>query len=311
MGTRHENKIKIIGDYFFKMNKIHISPILQTTFFIKIIGLLGILFLTTSCVTTSKTAKGDLIDHIMAQNSQMKKRLVLVERENDVLNQENRQYDLQVHDLTEEIEELQSDLTDMNDKYETLTTNSAKERKSFHQRYNELELKRNQEIKTLNKQITAQKTKYENNLAHNENKIQNLTEKYETLATNSAREIEKSNKRYEKLELKRNQELKALNDQITNQKIIFSKKQDELKQKYAAKEKKILDELKNLGKILDDREAQIVSLKKTNNEIAVKYDNILQQLEQVKLKRNKFHKDSAPGKKNNFSLVEKHKHTLK
>jgi chromosome segregation ATPase len=293
------------------MNKIHISLILPATFFLKIIGLLGILSLTVSCVTTSKSVEGDSIDHIMAQNSQMKKRLVLVERENDVLNQENQQYDLQVHKLTKEIGELQSDFIDLTDKHEILAANSAKERKTFHQRYNELKLQRDRQIKTLNKQISAQRNKYEIDLAHNKKEILSLKEKYTILATNSAREIEKRNKRYEKLELKRSQELKALNDQIADQKAAFNKKQDELKREYAVKEKRILDELKDLSQLLNDRKAQIASLKKANNEIAVKYDDILQQLKQVKLKQNKFQKEPETEKKTKISLIEKHRNTLK
>jgi chromosome segregation ATPase len=293
------------------MNKIHISLILPATFFLKIIGLLGILSLTVSCVTTSKSVEGDSIDHIMAQNSQMKKRLVLVERENDVLNQENQQYDLQVHKLTKEIGELQSDFIDLTDKHEILAANSAKERKTFHQRYNELKLQRDRQIKTLNKQISAQRNKYEIDLAHNKKEILSLKEKYTILATNSAREIEKRNKRYEKLELKRSQELKALNDQIADQKAAFNKKQDELKREYAVKEKRILDELKDLSQLLNDRKAQITSLKKAHNEIAVKYDDILQQLKQVKLKQNKFQKEPETEKKTKISLIEKHRNTLK
>jgi chromosome segregation ATPase len=293
------------------MNKIHISLILPATFFLKIIGLLGILSLTVSCVTTSKSVEGDSIDHIMAQNSQMKKRLVLVERENDVLNQENQQYDLQVHKLTKEIGELQSDFIDLTDKHEILAANSAKERKTFHQRYNELKLQRDRQIKTLNKQISAQRNKYEIDLAHNKKEILSLKEKYTILETNSAREIEKRNKRYEKLELKRSQELKALNDQIADQKAAFNKKQDELKREYAVKEKRILDELKDLSQLLNDRKAQIASLKKANNEIAVKYDDILQQLKQVKLKQNKFQKEPETEKKTKISLIEKHRNTLK
>jgi chromosome segregation ATPase len=247
----------------------------------------------------------------MAQNSQMKKRLVLVERENDVLNQENQQYDIQVHGLTKEIEELQSDLSDLTDKYEILAINGAKERKKFHQRYNDLKLRGDREVKTLNEHISSQKTRYEIDRAHNKKEIQDLKEKYETLATNSAKEIEKKNKRYEKLDLKRLQELKALNDQIADQKTAFNNKQDKLKQEYLVKEKKILDKLKDLSELLDDRKAQIASLKKANNEITVKYDDILQQLKQAKLKQNKIHKDSEPQKKTKISLIERHGNTLR
>ncbi len=142
-------------------------------------ALLGLLLLG-GCVATGPQAPAQNRDrdYIMAENSQMKKRLSLVERENDVLNQENLQYKKQLQQTTASNEKLSADLASLNekygmdmaqseeqignltDKYNRLEADSTRKYTELTARYNSLELKRNQDVKDLNHQIVTQKNAF-------------------------------------------------------------------------------------------------------------------------------------------------------
>jgi chromosome segregation ATPase len=64
---------------------------------------------------------------ILAENSTMKKRLPLVERENDVLKKENLQQRMKVLDQESQIKQLGLELTSLNDKYTKDMTASAEQ----------------------------------------------------------------------------------------------------------------------------------------------------------------------------------------
>jgi chromosome segregation ATPase len=142
-------------------------------------GLSGLL-LIGGCVTTAAQAptQNRDRDYVMAENSQMKKRLSLVERENDVLNQENLQYKKKLHQTTAANEKLNADLsnlsekygmdmaqseeqiTNLTDKYNRLEAESTRKYTELTGRYNTLEVKRSQEVKELNHQIVSQKNAF-------------------------------------------------------------------------------------------------------------------------------------------------------
>jgi len=142
-------------------------------------SLLGLL-LIGGCVTTAPQAPAQNRDrdYVMAENSQMKKRLSLVERENDVLNQENLHYKRKLQQTTASNEKLSADLASLNEKYGMDMAQSEEQISNLTDKYNRLEaesthkineltasyaaleLKRNQEVKELNHQIVSQKNAF-------------------------------------------------------------------------------------------------------------------------------------------------------
>lgn len=146
---------------------------------------LGILWLFLplwihSCVTSAPASKSgdDAYDRIMAENSQMKKRLPLIERENDVLQQENLQYKAKVQQLEATIEKLNADMVAMGEKYEMDMALNEEQFRSLQEKFglyekesiqtiqelnklhDELIAKRNQELKSFNEKIAAQLTSF-------------------------------------------------------------------------------------------------------------------------------------------------------
>lgn len=132
------------------------------------------------CVTTdpvSKPKEGD-IDRTMAENSQMKKRLTLIERKNDVLEQENIQYKAREQQMAATIEKLNADLAALGHKYEMDMALNEEQILSLQEKYDQFELRstqtitelnklyedlqtrRTQELKALNEKIAAQQTSF-------------------------------------------------------------------------------------------------------------------------------------------------------
>lgn len=270
---------------------------------INITGIILLLFSATACVTPSKTVKDDFTDRIMAENSQMKKRLPLSERENDVLKQENFQYKTKLQQMAGDIEKLRSNLALLNDKYkndmvsnqhliqdlqeeyQSLEKLRFQEAANMNQLFDELESKRNQEVEAFIGQIEAQK-------AGHEAQVQKLQEEYVALTTENDLKI------------------KALNEQLAMQRTVFSKEKNDLELQYAAKENAFSAKLLELNKSMEEREAQIISLKTANSEISIKFDEISRQLEQIiELDRDLAAKDQKGGAKEttNIELVKRQK----
>lgn len=294
----------------------------------KAVWILGLLPLIISCVTSGETIKGGSTDRIMAEHSQMRRRLPLIERENDVLKQENLLFKTKVQQLTAKNEKLESDLDTMNDiyerdmafseeliqnlqkKYEIFTAESTRQVETLNQRLDELELKRTQEIETLNDQIESQQAKYKKDMLQNKAQLQKIQEKYDVLVMESTRKIEDITKGYNELEEKRSRELKALNDQIAVQQTTFNKERDELKQNHALKEYDLSTKINKLEKTVDHQETQIDTLKATNSEISEKLNKVLRQLKQVKSERDQIEKRLESKKTALGELSEKNKNAL-
>ena len=64
-----------------------------------------------------KDSKQPFDTQLMAENSMMKKRLPLVERESDVLKKENQQHRIKIQDLEMQNKQLSLELTSLNEKY--------------------------------------------------------------------------------------------------------------------------------------------------------------------------------------------------
>lgn len=114
----------------------------------QIIGWIAIAMLSGGCVTSGQTPDAS-INLIMAENSQMKKRLPLIERENDVLEQENLQYKARVRKLAATIEKLRADLATLNEKYARDIALSEERFQNLQDRYEKLEAESDQAIATL------------------------------------------------------------------------------------------------------------------------------------------------------------------
>ena len=78
-----------------------------------------------SCVTTSQVAPQAANDRLSAEYSQMKMRLPLLERENEVLKEESLQYRLKVRKLDAGTQQLSSDLARLNKQHQEAILPSA------------------------------------------------------------------------------------------------------------------------------------------------------------------------------------------
>lgn len=196
----------------------------------------------------------------MAENSQMKKRLPSIERENGVLNQENLEYKKRLRQTEAKIEKLSSDLTTLNEKYAM-------------------------------------------DMAQSEEQIGNLHERYNLLQGESTRKFAELMELYNALELKRNQEVKELNNQIVEQKNAFSLERDEFRQQGAKREFELLGELTDLKKSLEARDMEIVSLKTANSEISLQLKELSARLEASQAAREQVEKELSSAKAANAGLL--------
>lgn len=76
-----------------------------------------VVLLLLSCTAAIKKDSLSYNSQLLAENSMMKKRLPLMERESDVLKKENRQYRLKIQDLETQNKQLDLELTSLNEKY--------------------------------------------------------------------------------------------------------------------------------------------------------------------------------------------------
>jgi hypothetical protein len=131
-----------------------------------------------SCTATDQALRQQGTDRIMAENSQMRKRIPLIERENDVLMQENLQYKSRLQEATERIDHLRADLAFLNQKfdayaetsemrilmldesYRTLQDLSSQQISELNLRYEELESTRARELAELAARLNGQKAAF-------------------------------------------------------------------------------------------------------------------------------------------------------
>jgi chromosome segregation ATPase len=225
-------------------------------------GLLVLLLLTSACTTTGQVTQPDANNRILAENSQMKKRLPSIERENDVLNQENLEYKKRLRQTEAKIEKLSADLTTLNEKYAM-------------------------------------------DMAQSEEQIGNLHERYNLLQGESTRKFAELMELYNALEQKRNQDVKALNNQIAEQKNTFSLERDALKQQSAKREFELLGEIADLKKDLDSREMEIASLKTANSDISQQMNKLSAKLEASQATREQVEQELIAAKEANAKLLQK------
>lgn len=108
-----------------------------------------LLVLCTSCATMVPEPQAPLNGRILAEYSLMKKRIPLIERENDVLRKENHQHRTKIQDLEAKIRELDSELASLKEKYESDMTASREQIINLELTVQEIEKESTEKINTL------------------------------------------------------------------------------------------------------------------------------------------------------------------
>ncbi len=128
---------------FFNNNRIFALNICAVSF---------ILLLSLSCTTTVKNGVQASSSQLYAENSMMKKRLPLIERENDVLKTENQQHRMKIQDMEKQNKQLAMVLTSLNEKYTNDMAISEEQIINLQETLEEIEKKNSEIIEVLNSQ---------------------------------------------------------------------------------------------------------------------------------------------------------------
>lgn len=123
-----------------------------------------------SCVTTVQKEEYPLNSRIMAENSSIKKRLPLIERENDVLRKENHQHRTNILALETKIKNLGLELAFLGEKYDNDMAMNEMQIKDLQLTIQEIEKESAERIKSLTSMKATLKRKLAREVhAHNKN----------------------------------------------------------------------------------------------------------------------------------------------
>jgi chromosome segregation ATPase len=240
-----------------------------------------VLFLL-SCTAAVTDGKQTFNSRVLAENSMMKKRLPLLERESDVLKKENQQNRMKIQDLETQNKNLGLELTSLNEKYagdmaigegqikylletiERIEKENNESMKALISHNTALEAKRLQERNTLKEQIVMQKATFDK-------------EREQILQGNTKRELDLSN---QLAALKNNLESKEL--EISSLKLAVSEISTKLDAATTLSE--------TLRKARDESVAKLESVKATNKKDR---DKSLVELESVKAVNANLNKNLA------------------
>jgi chromosome segregation ATPase len=146
-------------------------------------------------------------------------------------------------------------------------------------------------IQKLNTDLDTLNEKYQNDIALNEEQIRNLEQKYSLLESDSTLKITDLSFLVADLEMKRAQEIKALNEQIATQNNAFSKQLDDFKQQSAQREFELSSALNAAQKSLAAKEFEVSTLKAANSDIAVQLSTLTEQLAQSQFARDQIERE--------------------
>jgi chromosome segregation ATPase len=211
-----------------------------------------------------------LSGRILAENSTMKRRLPLIERENDVLKKENLQQRMKVLDLESQVKQMGLELASLNDKY-------AKDMAANAEQINKL-------------QETIQRREQEHRA-----RVQDLTSKNAALKAKMAREVQDLKDRMAKQNDAHIQERKQIMQENAQREFDLTARLDALKKALEAKDLEIasrkmaMEEISSrlgeatalsdsLKKIRDAAVAELESVKAANGELTQKVDALTRQL---------------------------------
>lgn len=108
-----------------------------------------LLLFFTSCATMVPDPPDPFNGRILAEYSLMKKRIPLIERENDILRKENHQYRTKIQDLEVKIREIDSELASLKEKYDSDMTAGREQIKNLELAVQEIVNKSTAKINTL------------------------------------------------------------------------------------------------------------------------------------------------------------------
>jgi chromosome segregation ATPase len=211
--------------------------------------LMPVLYL--SCTAPIKEDAKLLNGRIYAENSTMKKRIPLIERENDVLKKENLQHRMKILDLESQIKQLGLELDSLNDKYDKDMAVGA------------------EQINKLQENI--QKIEQESSV-----KIQGLMSKNEVLKAKMAREIQGLKEQMEKQNDAHIQERKQIMQENAQREFDLTSKLDALQKSLEARELEIASRKMAMDEIsskLGEATAQSDALKKDRQEAAAELES--------------------------------------
>ena len=227
-----------------------------------------------ACLAPVKQDPQLLNGQILAENSTMKKRLPLIERENDVLKKENLQHRMKILDLESQIKELDQERDSLNDKY-------AKDMAANAEQVNKL-------------QETNQKLEQESNA-----RIQELTSRNVDLKARMASEVQDLKEQMARQNDAHIQERKVIMQENAKREFDLSARLDNLKKTLEAKDLEIasrkmaLDEITaklgettaladSMKKARDAAATELGSVKTANAELTKKLDELEKLAESLK-----------------------------
>ena len=239
----------------------------------RMLGLCSVSLIVMVCTACPAPVKQDaqlLNGRILAENSTMKKRLPLIERENDVLKKENLQHRMKVLDLESQVKQLGLELASLNDKY-------AKDMAASAEQINKL-------------QETIQRVEQESSA-----RLQELTSKNTALKAKMAREVQDLKDQMAKQNDAHIQERKQIMQENAQREFDLTARLDALKKALEAKDLEIasrkmaMEEISSrlgeatalsdsLKKIRDAAVAELESVKAANGELTQKVDALTRQL---------------------------------
>lgn len=123
-----------------------------------LVAAIAAVIFTNACATLDRTAQSQVPDRIMAENSQMKKRIPLIERENDVLNRENLRYKAKLQAARKRIDRLLTDLDHLKTKFDAYTISSQTQIQFLEENYRMLEITSSEQLMELQSRYDALET---------------------------------------------------------------------------------------------------------------------------------------------------------
>jgi chromosome segregation ATPase len=206
------------------------------------------------CMACPAPVKKDaqlLNSRVLAENSTMKKRLPLIERENDVLKKENLQQRMKILELESQVKQQGVELTSLNDKYTKDMANNAEQ---------------------INKlQETVQRIEQESSA-----KIQELMTKNDALKARMAREVQGLKDEMAKQDDAHIQERKRIMQENAQREFDLSAQLDNLKKVLEAKDLEIASRKMAMDEIsskLGEATAQCDTFKKARDKVAAELDS--------------------------------------
>jgi chromosome segregation ATPase len=235
----------------------------------RLLSICSAALILTLCMACPAPVKEDtqlLNSRILAENSTMKKRLPLIERENDVLKKENLQHRMKVMDLESQIKQLGLELADLNDKY-------AKDMTAGAEQINKL-------------QETIQRMEQDNTA-----RIQDLTSRNVALKAEMVREVQDLKNQMANQNDAHIQERKRIMQENAQREFDLTARLDMLKKSLEAKDLEIasrkmaMDEISSklgeaialsdtLKKARDEAVAELESVKAANADLTRKVDEL-------------------------------------